>query len=64
MGSPEAQTDLGYDYLLLAQIQLDLGAPVEARRAAENLSRLLPQLAESDRSILSSGYAALHNKLR
>ena len=57
-------TDLGYDYLLLAQIQLDLGAPGEARTAAENLSRLLPQLAESDRSILTSGYTALHGKLR
>jgi tetratricopeptide (TPR) repeat protein len=59
-----SKADLGYDYLLLAQIQLDLGSPSEARTAAENLSSLLPQLAESDRSVLSSSYTTLRNRLR
>jgi tetratricopeptide (TPR) repeat protein len=60
----DSQTDLGYDYLLLAQVALDLRKPSDARAAADNLSRLLPQLAESDRKILSSSYTTLTNRLK
>jgi tetratricopeptide (TPR) repeat protein len=57
-------TDLGYDYLLLAQVQFDSGRPGEARATVENLSRLLPQLPESDRTALSDSYTSLRNRLK
>jgi tetratricopeptide (TPR) repeat protein len=56
--------DLGYDYLLLAQVQFDSGKPGEARTTVENLSRLLPQLPESDRTALSDSYTSLRNRLK
>ncbi len=62
--SANSSPDLGYDYLLLALVQLDLQDVTEARVSAANLSRLLPSLTEPDKSTLDKQYTGLRDKLK
>jgi tetratricopeptide (TPR) repeat protein len=62
--STNSSTNLGYDYLLLALVQLDLREMTEARIAAENLSRLIPSLTEPDKSTLDKQYTSLRDRLK
>lgn len=62
--SANSPPDLGYDYWLLALVQLDLGETTKARAAAENLSRLIPLLTEPVKSTLDKEYASLGKQLK
>jgi tetratricopeptide (TPR) repeat protein len=62
--SANSPPNLGYDYLLLALVHLDLREMTEARIAAENLSRLIPSLTEPDKSTLGKQYASLRGRLK
>jgi tetratricopeptide (TPR) repeat protein len=55
--------DLGYNYLGLAQNSLKSGALGEARTALGNLSRLLPEISEPDRSNLSESFRVMQQRL-
>jgi tetratricopeptide (TPR) repeat protein len=55
--------DLGYNYRDLAKNSLAAGAWAEAQGALENLARLLPELAEPDRTNLSQSYRELQQEL-
>jgi hypothetical protein len=64
---PESQKlyrDLGYNYVDLARNHLDAGSLEGAQRAIENLSRVLPLVAEPDQSRLSESYRNLQGRLR
>ena len=56
--------DLGYNYLELAKNGLASGSAAEAQSALQNLSRLLPEIPEPDRSSLSKSYQELQRRLR
>ena len=51
--------DLGYNYLELARGSLASGSGAEARSALGNLSRLLPEIPEPDRTSLRNSYFKL-----
>ena len=56
--------DLGYNYLQLADIELQAHSVANAQRALEECSRLMPELSESDRSALSQEYDKVQQKLK
>lgn len=62
--SANSPRNLGYDYLLIALVHLDLREMTKARIAAENLSRLIPSLTEPDKSTLDEQYASLRGRLK
>jgi len=55
--------DLGYNYLQLADVQFQAHSVVDAERALEECSRLIPELSEADRSALTEEYGKLERKL-
>ena len=66
-GRPEFKLlfrDLGYNYLELAKNSLVSGSPAEAATALDNLSHVLPEIPEPDRSILTKESMGLQQKLR
>jgi hypothetical protein len=63
LGLQQALGDLGYNYAELADRALKLGSLTDARAAADNLSRLLPDLADQDRDALSKHYEQLRSKI-
>jgi tetratricopeptide (TPR) repeat protein len=54
---------LGYSFRDLAQESLESGSLADAQQALENLSRLLPELSEPDRSTLGKSYEELQREL-
>ena len=56
--------DLGYNYLDLARSSLASGSVAAAQSALRNLSRLLPEISEPDRSSLSESSRELQQRLR
>jgi len=54
--------DLGYNYIDLARLSTGSGFQEQRVRAVANLSRLLPQIPEPDRSELGKSYQALSGK--
>ena len=66
-GRPELQSlyrDLGYNYLQLANVQLQQHSVADAERALEQCSRLFPVLSDADRSALNEEYSKVEKKLQ
>ena len=55
--------NLAYDYLMLARIHLDRGAPAEARVATDHVVRLLPELTPGDRAALTPHVEEIRDRL-
>ncbi len=65
-GRPELRNlyrDLGYNYLLLADVQLQAHSVADAERALEECSRLMPELSATDRSALNEEYSKIAKKI-
>jgi len=63
---PEIQgvfRDLGYTYVQLADRSLKSGSRTEAQADLDNLSRLIPEVSEQDRTALNQIYQQLHDKM-
>jgi len=55
--------DLGYDYLQLADVDLQVHSVGEAKRALQECSSILPELSDTDRSTLTEQYDKVRKKL-
>ena len=55
--------DLGYNYAELADHSLKSGSRADAQAALNNLSLLLPDLSEQDRTALNKYYQQLHDQM-
>jgi tetratricopeptide (TPR) repeat protein/energy-coupling factor transporter ATP-binding protein EcfA2 len=65
-GRPELQSlyrDLGYNYLQLAYVQLQVHSVADAERALEQCSRILPEVSETDRGALNELHSKIEKKL-
>jgi tetratricopeptide (TPR) repeat protein len=63
-GASGHRTNLAYDYLMLAWIEIARGETGRARKAASELLRLMPTLAEVDRRAIEGPFEDLQAKLR
>jgi Flp pilus assembly protein TadD len=61
--APAHRTNLAYDYLMLARVEMARGETASARKAASELLGLMPALADEDRRALDGPFAELRAKL-
>jgi len=61
--APDHRTNLAYDYLMLARIEMARGETARARKAASELLVLMPTLADEDRRALGGPFEELRAKL-